>query len=380
MGKLSMLIVVAMLMAFILGNEGRNMQMQVQTGNFQVVETNDVFAWLCQNNPIASAFDWCAATTAIIPAASSTPPIGTTQVVDSTTQAVTTTTVKSSSTVQITSTTPAQSSSTVMSGSVDTTTTPTALQRAYWCQFDNGTYVSLGQTFYYTSCLLCQCTQTRDIRCHSLQCQATQCTDGTTAVVQNNQCCPTCVTDTSTSCVYGGITFPQGSIIQNNVQNLQCSCQSGSIQCFPLPATTTTAAPTTTKKGSLATLASVSYLSDVSGSNNTTVYIIIVIICVLVILASLLCCGCAVVYYYYYYQNQQTAQQAYDQYFGSAGWQPMGEDGQVIDESALEKQAEAEKSQNQNEENYPTGNSQQYIPPPYAAYNGPYANGDQEKN
>jgi len=38
------------------------------------------------------------------------------------------------------------------------------------------------------------------------------------------------------------------------------------------------------------------------------------------------------------------------------------------------KKKKAEAEQNQYEYTYPTGNSEQYIPPPYALYNGSYIN------
>jgi hypothetical protein len=62
----------------------------------------------------------------------------------------------------------------------------------------------------------------------------------------------------------------------------------------------------------------------------------------------------------------------------NAGWQPMSEDGQVIEGTPEEKQAEAE--QGQYEYEYPASNSEEYIPPPYALYNGSFVNEQSEKD
>jgi hypothetical protein len=94
-------------------------------------------------------------------------------------------------------------------------------------------------------------------------------------------------------------------------------------------------------------------------------------------LSTLLCCGCAVLYYYYYYNQQQSMQQAYEQYYNNAGWQPMGEEGQFSDGNAKDKELESEQSQFENQ--HSTGFSPEFIPPPYAVYNGPYGAKAEEK-
>jgi len=381
MVKLSMVIIVAVSLTLLLGSEGKSFQ---KRGTVQVVQTNDIFGWLCQNNPWNSGFNWCTLTT-VPPKVSSTTTTTTTSTTTTSTTTISTTTeviedtttteveiedttptTQSSSTTGVTveNTTSTMSTTTTKTTNLSTISLPTALERAHWCQFSNGSYVAVGQTFMYTTCLLCQCTQSHAIVCNSLQCQPSYCDDGTTPVYKNDQCCPHCQAVTPTSCIYGGISFPDGSIIKSTANDIQCWCQTGSIECRRISPVTN--APT-------------SSLSDYYSGNGTSIYIIIVIVCVLLIFGSLLCCGGAVIYYYYYYyyQNQQSAQQAYDQYYTSAGWQPMGEDGQIVDASVLEKQAEAEKGQDDQE--HPTGLSQQYIPPPYAAYNGPYESGHNEK-
>jgi hypothetical protein len=107
----------------------------------------------------------------------------------------------------------------------------------------------------------------------------------------------------------------------------------------------------------------------------TAIYVIVAIILVVLVLGSILCCGCTLLYYYYYRSHQQAS----EQYWNNAGWQPMTDDEQVVDPNAEEKQAEAEAEQYQYEHEYPTGNSSEYIPPPYALYNGAYVSTEQEK-
>jgi hypothetical protein len=108
----------------------------------------------------------------------------------------------------------------------------------------------------------------------------------------------------------------------------------------------------------------------------TAVYVIIVIICLFILFGTLLCGGCTLFSYYYYKRHQSV--QAYDQYMTNAGWQPMGDEEQVVDANAEEKKAEADQGQFENE--YPVGNSEEYIPPPYALYNGNYPTEQQVKD
>jgi len=369
MARLS-LIIVAVFMTLLLGSEGRTLKKR-NGFQVQVVQTNDIFGWLCQNQGWSGGFDWCSLTTTVPPSpttSTSTIP-STTTTVDTTTTQPTTTTEEETTTTAEESTTTIVSSTTTGNPATMSVSLPTALERAHWCQFSNGSYVPLGVTFMYTTCLICQCTQSHAIVCSSLQCQPTPCDDGSTPVYGTDQCCPHCTpptpapATTPVPCVYGGISFPQGSIIKQTANNVQCYCQSGSIVCQNMaPATTVTSTKVTS-----------TYMTYLTNSTNTPIYIIIIVVCILLILGSLLCCVGAILYYYFYYypSQQQAVQDAYDQYYTSAGWQPMGEDGQIVDASVLEKQAEAEKSQ-VDQQNYPTGNSQQYIPPPYAIYNGPY--------
>jgi len=92
-------------------------------------------------------------------------------------------------------------------------------------------------------------------------------------------------------------------------------------------------------------------------------------------LGTLLCCGFGLLYYYYYHNQQQSIEHAYEQYYNNAGWQPMSEEGQVDEAAAKEREAE----QGQFEHQYPTGHSAEFIPPPYAVYNGPYGAGKDER-
>jgi len=238
-----------------------------------------------------------------------------------------------------------------------TTTTPSAsaLQRAHWCGFSNGSYIPLGYTFMYTTCAMCQCTQSHAIRCTNLQCVAAYCIDGSTPSAKPGQCCQQCAYEqTSTPCVYGGVTFPHGTVIQITGDSVECWCQLGTIEC---------------RKGSASAVGAL----DIWGPG-TAVYFIVLIVCVILIIGTLLCCAGAVFFYYYYYQrNQQTI----DPYWNNAGWQPMNEEEQVGDATAEEKQAEAEQSQFAE---YPTETSPEYIPPPYALYNGAYASEQQTKD
>jgi hypothetical protein len=109
-----------------------------------------------------------------------------------------------------TTSTSTESSSTAASES-DSTDAPTSLQRAHWCRFPNGTYTSLGYSFLNTPCSLCQCTQSRAIRCQALQCMPTYCVDNSMPTRQPGQCCTTCAYEqTANACVYNNLTFPHG--------------------------------------------------------------------------------------------------------------------------------------------------------------------------
>ena len=95
--------------------------------------------------------------------------------------------------------------------SASTTSFIPVSQRDRWCQFRNGTYLALDYTFMHTECALCQCTQSREIRCTNLQCMPTHCMDGSTPSPKPGQCCPQCAYETkSTPCVINGVSFPHG--------------------------------------------------------------------------------------------------------------------------------------------------------------------------
>ena len=93
-------------------------------------------------------------------------------------------------------------------------TSPTPLERAQWCRFGNGSYLPLGQVFMHTACSMCQCTTSRAIRCTALQCLPTYCIDNSMPSRINGQCCAQCAYENSTSsCLYNGVTFPHGSFV-----------------------------------------------------------------------------------------------------------------------------------------------------------------------
>jgi hypothetical protein len=337
MARLPTTIIVAVLMTLIcIGGEGK----VVNKRDIEIVHTDDPAGWLCQNLPMmASYLVTCPTTTTAIPTTTPAQSATSPSVTDS-----------SSTTSSTTSTT---------QGSGSNSSPVSTLQRAHWCRLSNGSYLPLGYAFLNAPCGLCQCVQSRSISCTTLQCMNTYCIDNSTPQRRNGQCCTQCSYDNCSSpCVQNGITFPHGTIIASTTSNVLCWCQLGTVECRKMAVTTTSSTDTWGQGG--------------------TIYVIIAIICIIVILGTLLCCGCAIFYYYYYQRNQQSLQQAYDQYYNTAGWQPMGEDGQVGDISAEQKQAEAE--QNQFEQVYPTGDSQEYIPPPYAIYNGSYPTEDHGKD
>jgi len=287
MTKLSTAIIVAIFIVVLLGVNGEE-KARNKRQTVTVVSGSNVLDWLCQNNLWASYFtSWCNTIT-------------------------TTTTPK-----------PLTTKGTGGSTTSASTSSPTPLQNAHWCQLGNGTYLTNGQTYLQMACLLCQCKQTRDIVCKTLPCMPTYCIDGTNATIKAGNCCPTCSYETqAVSCNVGGTTFPHGTLITNGANNSQCWCQQGSIECRRALAVTTTTTTTWEYFGS-----------------GTAVYIIVIVICLVLVLGSILCCGCALLYYYYYQNQQQSIQQAYEQYYNNAGWQPMGEEGQFGDAAAEEKKS-----------------------------------------
>jgi hypothetical protein len=107
-------------------------------------------------------------------------------------------------------------------------------------------------------------------------------------------------------------------------------------------------------------------------SAGSAVYIVMIVLVVVLIFGFFLCCGCTVGCYYYLKKNQQVFQEAFDQYANPTGWEPIDEtEGNIVDTAAEEKQIEAEKSQFENA-------NVEFVPPPYAAYEGAYVP-EQEK-
>jgi hypothetical protein len=340
MVKLQAVIIVAIFTVLYIGINGEE-KARNKRDTIEIVSNVNLLQWLCQNNPWGLYFSWCAATTTTAPPQ--------------------TTSTQKPSTAANAGATSSSSSSTASPASTTSTTTsaPTALQSAHWCRFSNGTYITLGQTFMQMPCVICQCAQNHNILCATLQCMPTACIDNSTPQVKPGNCCPTCSYETQAMpCTQGGVTFPHGTIIKTVNNNGICWCQTGTIECRQTVVTTV-------------------YSSMDYFGNGTTVYIVIIVICLIFMLGTLLCCGCGLLYYYYYQNQQQAVQQAYEQYYNNAGWQPMGEEGQVDDAAAKEKEAEG--GQNQFEHQYPTGHSAEFIPPPYAVYNGPYGSEEHGK-
>jgi len=202
----------------------------------------------------------------------------------------------------------------------NTTQSASALERAHWCRFSNGTYIPLGYTFMYSECSLCQCTQTRIIRCSALQCMPAYCIDNSAPSLRPGQCCSQCAYEhNSTQCMVNGIAFPHATILRKTSDQITCWCQLGTVEC---------------RKYSSSIFAGL----DMWGEG-TAVYVIVIVVCIMLILGTLVCAGGGLFFYYYYKRSQQETQQAYDHYYNSAGWQPMGEDGQPVDPSAEEKKS-----------------------------------------
>jgi len=325
-------------MALVFGVGGNEKVINKRDGiHIQFMNWNDFINMMCQN-PDPAFVQFCNAF--------------------STTTSAPTTTTSSTTTndgelPDDTSTTSSPDQTTTTIDDTSTTTSASPLERAHWCSFNNGTYIPLGYTFMYTECTLCQCLQSHAIRCTVLQCMPTYCIDGSTPSPRPGQCCAQCAYEnTSTACVVNGISFPHGTILRQTGDDVQCWCQLGGIEC---------------RKAAVSLFSSM----DLWGEGSA-IYVIIVIICVMFLIGTLLCCGCTLLFYYYYQRNQQSVQQVYEQYYNNAGWQPMPDEGQVVDGNVEQKQAEAE--QNPTVFEYPTGNSEQYIPPPYAVYNNSYVN------
>lgn len=229
----------------------------------------------------------------------------------------------------------------------------TALERAHWCRFSNGTYVPFNLEFYHTPCTLCHCTKSRSFHCQALQCMPTYCIDNARPVRGDGQCCTRCASDSllNSSCVYNGTTYPHGVILKAIPGEMQCWCQLGNVECRQYIGT---------------------MFDGFNLMGQGVVYIILIAIFMIFFLGLLMCCGCTVLIYAYYQRNQQTFQEAYDQYVNSAGWQPMEEEEVAVDSIAEEKRLEAERNQFYN------GN-QDVIPPPYDVYNVAHVSGQEQK-
>lgn len=188
MVKLS--IVVAVLTVLALHASGEKIVQKRDTIQVQVVQGDDAYKWFCDNNPFAAYFDICK------PYLSST----------------TSTTTKPGTTIDMHgSTTNSYTLPTTTTESSNTPSTPTNLERAHWCSFSNGSYIPLGYTFMYSACAICQCTQSRAIRCNNLQCMDTFCIDNSVPSRRPGQCCTQCAYDVnSTACIQNGISFPHG--------------------------------------------------------------------------------------------------------------------------------------------------------------------------
>jgi len=106
---------------------------------------------------------------------------------------------------------------------------------------------------------------------------------------------------------------------------MQCWCQNGNIECRQYFGT-------------------IFDSMDMWG-DGTAAYVIAIVVIVVILFGTLLCCSCTLFFYYYYKRNQAAFQQAYDQYLGTPGWQPMGDEEAPVDDSAENKPMEAEQGQ-----------------------------------
>jgi hypothetical protein len=342
---------IAMLVAVILGVSGLQQVAQTETISVQVMSTDNFYQWLCQKYESLQTWTICKNYTTTTTTTTTTAPTTTMGMVSQTaTNAVSQSTTTGPFILEIT--TPG---TTGANGKTSTSATP--LQNALWCRFNNGSYLSRGATFMDTACRLCQCQQSRDIRCVDLVCKTTYCIDDSAPFTKKGQCCSQCSYENNTNtCTVNGATFPHGTVIKVVDNKLQCWCQMGSVECRKY-------------------VTSVFSGLDLWGQG-TAIYIIAIIICVFILFGTVLCGSCTLIFYYYYKRNLTI--QAYDQYMTNAGWQPMGDEEQAVDANAEEKKAEADQSQFAHE--YPVGNSEEYIPPPYALYNGNYPTEQQAKD
>ena len=291
---------------------------------------------ICSNPSVASWYpNLCTTTTSTTTTMTTTTKESSTAGGSTTAQSTTTTNVEF--TVGVTPTTP-----TMESGETDVTTSSTPLERAHWCKFQNGSTIALGYSFMYSTCAVCQCLPSRSIRCTNLQCMTTYCIDGSQPAAADGQCCPKCAYDNSSStCTYGTVTVPHGTIVKQSSNGVTCWCQSGTMECRKLPG--------------------ISTVSEIWG-DGMGIYLVVIIIIIVLLLGTCTCVGCSVYFYYYYQKRNQTMTEEHAQYWNHAGWQPMDADG-----TTEEKKIEAEQVVDSAE--YPGGFNPEYIPPPYATYN-----------
>jgi len=363
MTRLLPAMIVVVSMVFILGAKGGAVDISRRDG-VVLTDWDHFFEWLCKNtvnaawSPICGDYTTTTTTTRSTTRRTSTSTQSSSTDTDSSEEESTLTSASTSTSTsaetESTSTSTVSPVSFTSTADSSTSMSPSALQRAHWCRFTNGTHVPLGYTFMHTECALCQCLLSRDISCTTLQCMPTYCIDGSTPTPRQGQCCAQCeYENTSTACVINGVSFPHGSVLRRTSDNIQCWCQLGSVEC---------------RKGKTALFAGLDWWGP-----GSAVYVMVIIICAVLLFGTLLCCaGSLFVYYYYQRHRQQITQQAYEEYYRTVGWEVMPGDGGVLEGTADEKQTEAE--QDQVEYEHPTGFSNEYIPPPYALYNGSYVN------
>lgn len=147
-----------------------------------------------------------------------------------------------------------------------------------------------------------------------------------------------------------------GTILKSTSDNVKCWCQSGNVEC---------------RSSGISVFSSL----DLWG-NGTAVYVIVVVVIGVILMGTVLCCGCTLLYYYYYEKNQHVVQQVYDEYINNSGWEPVGEEGVVIDANGEQQATDGEKQPF----DYTNGVSEAYFAPPYELYNGSYVNEEKPKD
>jgi hypothetical protein len=193
MARLLAGVIVAVFMALVIGVGGEEQDREKRDViQIQVMTLSQFIQTYCQSNILPTYVSICnfyaSASTTTSTSASNMTTIYQSSSSDST-DGGTTTTVATSSTTQSAS----------------------ALQRAHWCSFSNGTYIALGYTFMYTTCTLCQCTQSHAIVCTNLQCVPDYCIDNSAPSLRQGQCCSQCAYEpNATACIVNGIAFPHG--------------------------------------------------------------------------------------------------------------------------------------------------------------------------